>query len=50
MKRGKGESTKKMFKLDEHGREHLKHEVNRHDTTRIVPKACINMHQAGFYE
>ena len=50
MKRGKGEATKKMFKLDEHGREHLMHEVNRYDTTRIVPKACINMHQAGFFE
>jgi hypothetical protein len=50
MKRAQGEATKKMFKLDEHGREHLMHEVNRYDTTRIVPQACINMHQAGFYE
>ncbi len=50
MKRGKGEATKKMFKLDEHGREHFMHEVNRYDTNRIVPKARINMHQACFYE
>ena len=50
MRRAAGEASKKMFNLDDHGREHLMHEIDRYDTTRIVPQACINMHQAGDYE